>query len=283
MEYPSSSSEEEYLAPVGDECLRGDFFECADLESTSLAAYCSSRGPKPRVPRKRRRADRPEPVRRVAAAAGSDDEEAEEDEHAMFLRQQQDGGESSEGDGDDEEALPTPKRSRVSSPAPEFDDGVIQIVAKTGARPAKRRQKPEPEPEPVDEDGLSYESFLLAAATSNLFAPPADAAPLPVTSATVASAVVPPSGVPAEILDTLPLAILDPAAEDTDECAVCLSTLSSPPFGGQSATPCMTLPCLHTFHEPCARRALAWDTRCPSCRHDVVDGVRQAEAAERRR
>lgn len=51
-----------------------------------------------------------------------------------------------------------------------------------------------------------------------------------------------------------------------DECAVCLDDLQT--------TPCVTLPCGHTFHRACAQRWFffrAFRTRrCPICRHRTL-------------
>lgn len=46
------------------------------------------------------------------------------------------------------------------------------------------------------------------------------------------------------------------------ECVICRETLSS--------RICTTIPCGHTFHAICLERYLSGDTRCPTCRIEII-------------
>ncbi|ORZ31041.1 hypothetical protein BCR44DRAFT_43207 [Catenaria anguillulae PL171] len=238
----------------------------------------------------------------------------EDDEHLAFLRQQagmEHGGgrvvELVPRAGDEVIGQRVGKRKRQSQ---EDDDG-----CREGQRDNKRLRD---DGNAVDGDELSYSSFLLAASTSFLVEPveaaPLPDFSVADTGRLHQCSHLQDLGAPWMIIDSLPVSIV---SDNLNPCPICLAPLSHPPFdysaptsqsrrrppanpfttAGDSSdsdddqvkvlTPghvatataeCITLPCMHLIHAPCARQSLVANRKCPECRCDVVDAVKHAGA-----
>ncbi|KAI9220259.1 hypothetical protein BC828DRAFT_405978 [Blastocladiella britannica] len=201
----SSSSEEEYRAPVTDEFLRPDAF----LSKTELdRAYLSTRA----HPQHRRHRDKDQ-----------DDGAKNAEEHDAFLRQMRalvtppDSSPPSDDDNCDGDGKK--KRRRSASP---------DTALARSPFPARKRARTTVTTTPVMANELSYSSFLLAASFTAPSPSHSDAAPLPRRKK---------QGVPRSVLASLPTTlVLSTSPMASKSCPVCLAPLSKAPYE-YAATP----------------------------------------------